>query len=343
MVSSVIVSVRKPNRNPQPLFPSLTLPFFFFALCHLLHLSTVPLSPLRIGIQREGGFLDCVLCGFSLPSFRPFPSLSYFCLHCFQLFCLVCRVFAQAVLTCVLECVMFFPLLPCTSAINTNAQNFVSFSSFLFIYCPQLGYITLSFPFFFCISFPFFHFSLHYRSSKSIVSFVLVYTSIDPHRILIDIPSTLHLDRLQHQEAQTRSKEYLSVLNTVKLPQQTIRKLYSMTSVTTSNNHSNGDLQVPDHDSVKRGGSGSSASSGHSVKAPSVRDVLAEKAIDAKTLGWVSFRVLFKLCLTIVARLVPRVFSSNINHIVQFHFCAFHTSLPAFLDGQCDGRAAPGH
>ncbi|KAF9313934.1 hypothetical protein BG000_003067 [Podila horticola] len=61
-----------------------------------------------------------------------------------------------------------------------------------------------------------------------------------------------------------------------------------MTSVTTSNNHSNGDLQVPDHDSVKRGGSGSSASSGHSVKAPSVRDVLAEKAIDAKTLGWMA-------------------------------------------------------
>ncbi|KAF9382196.1 hypothetical protein CPB97_007283 [Podila verticillata] len=100
--------------------------------------------------------------------------------------------------------------------------------------------------------------------------------------ILIDIPSTLHLDRLQHQEAQTRSKEYLSVLNTVKLPQQTIRKLYSMTSVTT-NNHSS-DLQVPDYDSVKRG-SGSSSSS---VKAASVRDVLAEKAIDAKTLGWMA-------------------------------------------------------
>ncbi|KAF9387912.1 hypothetical protein CPC16_006785 [Podila verticillata] len=100
--------------------------------------------------------------------------------------------------------------------------------------------------------------------------------------ILIDIPSTLHLDRLQHQEAQTRSKEYLLVLNTVKLPQQTIRKLYSMTSVTT-NNHSS-DLQVPDYDSVKRG-SGSSASS---VKAASVRDVLAEKAIDAKTLGWMA-------------------------------------------------------
>ncbi|KAG0088247.1 hypothetical protein BGZ92_006454 [Podila epicladia] len=60
-----------------------------------------------------------------------------------------------------------------------------------------------------------------------------------------------------------------------------------MTSVTTSHNHSNGDLQVPDHDSVKRG-SGSSASSGHSVKAASVRDVLAEKAIDAKTLGWMA-------------------------------------------------------
>ncbi|KAG0034365.1 hypothetical protein BGZ81_005041 [Podila clonocystis] len=60
-----------------------------------------------------------------------------------------------------------------------------------------------------------------------------------------------------------------------------------MTSVTTSHSHSNGDLQVPDHDSVKRGSS-SSASSGHSVKAPSVRDVLAEKAIDAKTLGWMA-------------------------------------------------------
>lgn len=138
-------------------------------------------------------------------------------------------------------------------------------------------------------------FLFHYRSSKSIFSLVLLLSPIAPNRILIDIPSTLHLDRLQHQEAQTRSQEYLTVLNTVKLPQQTIRKLYSMTSVTTPHNHSNGDLQVPDHDSVKRG-SGSSASSGHSVKAPSVRDVLAEKAIDAKTLGWVSFHVPLSVC-----------------------------------------------
>ncbi|KAG0336208.1 hypothetical protein BG004_008158 [Podila humilis] len=68
-----------------------------------------------------------------------------------------------------------------------------------------------------------------------------------------------------------------------------------MTSVSTGIHHpTNGDLQVPDHDSAKarfnhgNGASASSSSSGHSVKAPSVRDVLAEKAIDAKTLGWMA-------------------------------------------------------
>ncbi|KAF9421055.1 hypothetical protein BGZ94_008941 [Podila epigama] len=100
--------------------------------------------------------------------------------------------------------------------------------------------------------------------------------------ILIDIPSTLHLERLEQQEAQTRSKEYISALNTVKIPEQTIRKLYTMTSIHTGH-MAGGELHVPGGDGSSHGGSASS-----SVKAPSVRDVLAEKAIDAKTLGWMA-------------------------------------------------------
>ncbi|KAF9161136.1 hypothetical protein DFQ27_009682 [Actinomortierella ambigua] len=97
---------------------------------------------------------------------------------------------------------------------------------------------------------------------------------------LIDIPSTLHLERLQQQEAQTRSHEYQSALHTVKLPEQAIRKLYSMTSVRAS-----GDTPAGDVESI---GFKSSSSSGNSVKAPSVREVLSEKPVDLKTLGWMS-------------------------------------------------------
>ncbi|KAF9185400.1 hypothetical protein BGZ51_002685 [Haplosporangium sp. Z 767] len=98
---------------------------------------------------------------------------------------------------------------------------------------------------------------------------------------LIDIPSTLQLERLQQKEAQNRSNEYISALNTVKLPEQTIKKLHSMTSVVkagsdVANEHLDGGLK-------------SSASSAvNSIKAPSVREVLAEKTIDSKTLGWMA-------------------------------------------------------
>ncbi|KAF9096794.1 hypothetical protein BGX23_010364 [Mortierella sp. AD031] len=99
---------------------------------------------------------------------------------------------------------------------------------------------------------------------------------------LIDIPSTLQLERLQQQEAQLRSNEYISALNTVKLPQQAIKKLHSMTSVVKAGADLSGDqLEV--------GGVKSSASSAvNSIKAPSVREVLAEKTIDSKTLGWMA-------------------------------------------------------
>ncbi|CAO3565900.1 unnamed protein product [Mortierella alpina] len=98
---------------------------------------------------------------------------------------------------------------------------------------------------------------------------------------LIDIPSTLQLERLQQQEAQNRSNEYISALNTVKLPQQTIKKLHSMTSVVKAG----ADVTNEYLD----GGMKSTASSAvNSVKAPSVREVLAEKTIDAKTLVWMS-------------------------------------------------------
>ncbi|KAI8594399.1 hypothetical protein EDD21DRAFT_393670 [Dissophora ornata] len=100
-------------------------------------------------------------------------------------------------------------------------------------------------------------------------------------RNLIDIPSTLQLERLQHQEAQNRSKEYISALNTVKLPEQAIKKLHSMTSVVKAG----GDIPNEQMDGVLR----SSASSAvNSIKAPSVREVLAEKTIDSKTLGWMA-------------------------------------------------------
>ncbi|KAG0293166.1 hypothetical protein BGZ98_002304 [Dissophora globulifera] len=97
---------------------------------------------------------------------------------------------------------------------------------------------------------------------------------------LIDIPSTLQLDRLQQQEAQNRSNEYISALNTVKLPDHTIKKLHSMTSVIKS-----GDMPSEQLDGALK----SSASSAvNSLKAPSVREVLAEKTIDSKTLGWMA-------------------------------------------------------
>ncbi|KAG0214794.1 hypothetical protein BGX28_001429 [Mortierella sp. GBA30] len=103
---------------------------------------------------------------------------------------------------------------------------------------------------------------------------------------LIDIPSTLHLERLQQQEAQTRSNEYISALSTVKLPEQTIRKLSSLTSVKASN----ADLPAL-HDVLETGTGGkegSATSSRNSVKAPSVREVLAEKTVDSKTVGWMA-------------------------------------------------------
>ncbi|KAI7832410.1 hypothetical protein BC939DRAFT_103124 [Gamsiella multidivaricata] len=110
---------------------------------------------------------------------------------------------------------------------------------------------------------------------------------------LIDIPSTLHLERLQRQEAQNRSNEYVSALNTVKLPQQTIRKLCSMTSVKASSG-----ADMPPLNSVLEAAMGtanlannkehSPTSSGNSVKAPSVREVLAEKTVDPRTVGWMA-------------------------------------------------------
>ncbi|KAG0018967.1 hypothetical protein BGZ81_009983, partial [Podila clonocystis] len=92
---------------------------------------------------------------------------------------------------------------------------------------------------------------------------------------LIDIPSTFQLERLEQQEAQNRSNEYMSALNTVKLPKQAIRKLYSMTSVKGSDEEQAGMVR-------------SSTSSGHSIKAPSVREVLSEKTVDPKTIDWMA-------------------------------------------------------
>jgi hypothetical protein len=118
---------------------------------------------------------------------------------------------------------------------------------------------------------------------------------------LIDIPSTFQLERLQQQEAEIRSNEYISALNTVKLPEQTLRKLSSMTSV----NVKGSGVDLPGLNEVLEqavrmkgpidtNGNGlgaprerTSTSSGSSMKAPSVREVLAEKTVDPKTVGWV--------------------------------------------------------
>ncbi|KAG0051268.1 hypothetical protein BGZ83_003902 [Gryganskiella cystojenkinii] len=122
---------------------------------------------------------------------------------------------------------------------------------------------------------------------------------------LIDIPSTFQLERLQQQEAETRSNEYISALNTVKLPEQTLRKLSSMTSVNVKGSASAVDLpglnavleqavgQKGSSTPTNGNGLGSpheriSTSSGSSVKAPSVREVLAEKTVDPKTVGWLA-------------------------------------------------------
>ncbi|KAG0044226.1 hypothetical protein BGZ83_010519 [Gryganskiella cystojenkinii] len=106
---------------------------------------------------------------------------------------------------------------------------------------------------------------------------------------LIDIPSTLQLERLEQQEAQNRSNEYISALNTVKLPEQTLKKLHSMTSVVKAGADIPNDFDATTLGSNTNGGLKSAVSSaGNSVKAPSVREVLAEKAIDSKTLGWMA-------------------------------------------------------
>ncbi|KAI7832621.1 hypothetical protein BC939DRAFT_2218 [Gamsiella multidivaricata] len=97
---------------------------------------------------------------------------------------------------------------------------------------------------------------------------------------LIDIPSTLQLERLQQQEAQNRSNEYITALNTVKLPEQAIKKLHSMTSVVKG-----GDISIDQLDGALKS---SASSTVNSVRAPSVREVLAEKTIDSKTLGWMA-------------------------------------------------------
>ncbi|KAF9423631.1 hypothetical protein BGZ94_008216 [Podila epigama] len=97
---------------------------------------------------------------------------------------------------------------------------------------------------------------------------------------LIDIPSTFQLERLEQHEAQNRSNEYMSALNTVKLPKQTIRKLHSMTSV-----KAGFDLAVDDaHNGAVR-------SSTSSIKAPSVRELLSEKTVDPKTIDWMASAV----------------------------------------------------
>ncbi|KAF8925016.1 hypothetical protein BGZ58_001225 [Dissophora ornata] len=112
---------------------------------------------------------------------------------------------------------------------------------------------------------------------------------------LIDIPSTFQVERLQQQEALNRSNEYVSALNTVKLPQQTIRKLTSMTSVKALGADMPTLSEVLEA-AVGAGGAGSgvngktrsSTSSGNSIKAPSVREVLAEKTVDPRTVGWMA-------------------------------------------------------
>ncbi|KAK3840441.1 MAG: hypothetical protein JOS17DRAFT_727054 [Linnemannia elongata] len=105
---------------------------------------------------------------------------------------------------------------------------------------------------------------------------------------LIDIPSTFQVERLQQQEAQNRSNEYLNALNTVKLPEQTIRKLYSMTSVMASAGTDSQTNDVHETTTAAVPRERSSTSSGSSIKAPSVREVLAEKTVDPKTVGWMA-------------------------------------------------------
>ncbi|KAK5821070.1 hypothetical protein F5H01DRAFT_339894 [Linnemannia elongata] len=105
---------------------------------------------------------------------------------------------------------------------------------------------------------------------------------------LIDIPSTLQVERLQQQEAQDRSNDYLNALNTVKLPEQTIRKLYSMTSVMASAGTDSPTNEVHETTRAAAPRQRSSTSSGSSIKAPSVREVLAEKTVDPKTVGWMA-------------------------------------------------------
>ncbi|KAG0275907.1 hypothetical protein BGZ95_008244 [Linnemannia exigua] len=107
---------------------------------------------------------------------------------------------------------------------------------------------------------------------------------------LIDIPSTLQLERLQQEEAQNRSHEYLNALSAVKLPEQAIRKLYSMTSVmaTTGTDVQTNEVLESTTAAAAAPRERSSTSSGSSVKAPSVREVLAEKTVDPKTVGWMA-------------------------------------------------------
>ncbi|KAK3821823.1 MAG: hypothetical protein J3Q66DRAFT_427710 [Benniella sp.] len=116
---------------------------------------------------------------------------------------------------------------------------------------------------------------------------------------LIDIPSTHQLDRLQHQDVQNRSHEYTIALSTVKLPQQAIRKLTTMTTFKASGNEISGLNDVLETAVGANAGVGagtmsvngkerSSTSSGSSIKAPSVREVLAEKTVDSKTVGWMA-------------------------------------------------------
>ncbi|KAF9426832.1 hypothetical protein BGZ76_002581 [Entomortierella beljakovae] len=115
--------------------------------------------------------------------------------------------------------------------------------------------------------------------------------------VLIDIPSALQLERLQQQEVQNRSNEYVSALNTVRLPQQTFRKLSNMATVKTSS------ADLPSLNDVLEAAAGtggvnagngaggkerSSTSSGNSIKAPSVREVLSEKTVDPRTVGWMA-------------------------------------------------------
>jgi hypothetical protein len=132
---------------------------------------------------------------------------------------------------------------------------------------------------------------------RCVCAFIVILTAIVTYssfRNLIDIPSTLQVERIQQQDAQLRSNEYTIALSTVKLPQQTIRKLTNMTNFKASGADPPGVNDVLETDVGARTGNGpvngrvrSSTSSGSSIKAPSVREVLAEKTVDPKTVGWV--------------------------------------------------------